>query len=90
MKNQYAQELIRRKKQRSMEDAKDGFDFALQLCAVALNEKFGFGNDRLTVLENEITRLLEVEFGSDMEKASYGLAKRISQIRGDSFGKNPA
>ena len=70
MKNQYAQELIRRKKQRSMEDAKDGFDFALQLCAVALNEKFGFG--------------------SDMEKASYGLAKRISQIRGDSFGKNPA
>ena len=81
MKNQYAKILAEKRRLRSAKDAKDGFDFALQLCAVALNEKFGFGNERLKVLEDEITRLLEDEFGSDMEKASYGLSKRIEQIR---------
>ena len=68
-------------RKRDFENTKEGFDFALNLCAVALNNIFGFGNGRLTRLENEITRLLNDEFGHDLESASYGLAKRIEQIR---------
>lgn len=59
----------------------EGFDLALNLCAVGLNSLFGFGETRLARLETELTRLLEEEFGSDMEKASYGLARRLAQIR---------
>lgn len=82
MKNAYAVKLQERKRAEVYQNTKEGFEFGLNLCAVALNNKFGFGNDRLAVLETEIERMLEEEFGGDVETASYGLARRIAQIRG--------
>lgn len=82
MKNAHAAKLQAKKRAEAYESTREGFDFALNLCAVALSNEFGFGNDRLTRLENEVSRILEVDFGSDLEAASYGLAKRIEQIRG--------
>lgn len=82
MKNAYAVKLQERKRAETYQNTKEGFEFGLSLCAVALNNKFGFGNDRLAVLETEIERILEEEFGGDVETASYGLARRIAQIRG--------
>lgn len=81
MKNAYAVKLQQRKAAELHEATTEGFDFALNLCAVALNNIFGFGDERLTRLENEVTRILEEDFASDMEKASYGLANRVKQIR---------
>lgn len=82
MKNQYALELQRRKQQRSADDTLQGLQFGLYVVAVALNNLYGFGADRLAKLEAEVNRIIEEEFGSDMEKASYELAQRIEQIRG--------
>ena len=83
MKNQYAQTLKKKKAREISQATQEGFDFALNLCAVGLNNLFGFGQGRIARLEKELTRILEEEFGSDMEKASYGLARRIEQIRRD-------
>lgn len=57
-------------------------EFGLYVVAVALNNLYGFGADRLSRLEAEVNRIIEEEFGNDMEKASYELAQRIEQIRG--------
>lgn len=81
MKNAYAVKLQQRKAAELHEATTEDFDFALNLCAVALNNIFGFGDERLTRLENEVTRILEEDFASDMEKASYGLKNRVKQIR---------
>ena len=81
MKNAYAVKLQEQRKKRDFENTKEGFDFALNLCAVALNNIFGFGNERITRRENEVTRLRNDECGHDLEIASYGLARRIEQIR---------
>lgn len=61
--------------------------FGLYVVAVALNNLYGFGADRLAKLEAEVNRIIEEEFGSDMETASYELAQRIEQIRGKNIGK---
>lgn len=81
MKNQYALELQRRKQQRSADDTLQGVQLGLYVVAVALNNLYGFGADRLSRLEAEVNRIIEEEFGSDMEKASYELVQRIGQIR---------
>lgn len=83
MKNAYALHLARKKVEREMELNKEGVQFGLDLCVVALNNLYGFGNKRITALEKEINRLLEEEFGKDLEAAAYGMAKRIKQIRGE-------
>lgn len=82
MKNQYALELQRRKQKKSADDTLQGVQFGLYVVAVALNNLYGFGADRLSRLEAEVNRIIEEEFGNDMEKASYELAQRIEQIRG--------
>ena len=82
MKNQYALELQRRKRKKSADDTLQGLQFGLYVVTVALNNLYGFGADRLSRLEAEVNRIIEEEFGSDMEKASYELAQRIEQIRG--------
>lgn len=82
MKNQYASRLERKKRQEICNASKEGFDFAMQVIVVALNNLFGFGKERIEQLEKELNRLMEEEFGTDIEAASYGLARRIRQIRG--------
>ena len=81
MKNQYALELQRRKWKRSAHDTLQGVQFCLYVVAVALNNLYGFGADRLSRLEAEVNRLIEEEFKIDTEKASCELAQRIEQIR---------
>ena len=87
MKNQYALELQRRKRKKSADDTLQGLQFGLYVVTVALNNLYGFGADRLSRLEAEVNRIIEEEFGNDMEKASYELAQRIEQIRGKKVEK---
>ena len=83
MKNAYALQLARKKVEREIELNKEGVQFGLDLCVVALNNVYGFGRERLERLEREVNRLLEEEFGHDLELAAEGLARRIEQIRGE-------
>lgn len=89
MKNAYALKLAAQRTAREVQAHQDGAQFALNLCAVALNNVYGFGRERLERLERlerEVNRLLEEEFGHDLELAAEGLARRIEQIRGENHG----
>lgn len=84
MKSAYAIELQRKKLEREAECTKGGFDFAMMLVAVALNNIDGFGKDRLEALEKECQRLMDEEFGPDPEAAAIQLAHRLQQIKDES------
>ena len=81
MQNAYAIKMQQKKAAELERVNREGFDFALKLCVVALNNVFGFGADRITKLEKEINRLIEEEFSDDVEKAAYDIIRRIDQIR---------
>jgi len=81
VRNAYALQLQRQKSAELERINREGFDFALKLCVVALNNAFGFGAQRIARLEQEINRLIEEEFGHDTERAAYDLLRRIDQIR---------
>ena len=79
----YAEKLILKKKQETANAMQEGMTFAGGLYAVALNNLYGFGAKRLQEVEREAQRLWDEEFGADIEAASYSLAKRLRQIRGE-------
>lgn len=81
MKNAYAVELQRKRMERDAGCTKSGFDFAMMLVAVALNNIDHFGKDRLEAVEKECQRLMDEEVGPDPEFASNQLRRRIDQIR---------
>ena len=85
MANRYAQQLINRKAKELQQAQIEGMEFVGSLTAVALNNLYGFGKNRIKAVEDEINPLISEEFGSDPEAASYGLKKRIEQIRGNDF-----
>jgi hypothetical protein len=80
MKGAYARYLQDKKQEQAKEDVQNGFNFALCLCAVALNEEFGFGRKRIERLEKEVQYLMDNEFKS-VELGAYRLARRVEQIR---------
>lgn len=80
MKGAYATYLQNKKQEKAKEDVQNGFNFALCLCAVALNEEFGFGRKRIERLEKEVQYLMDNEFKS-IELGAYRLAQRVAQIR---------
>jgi hypothetical protein len=88
MKNAYARHLQNKKHEQEKEDVQNGFNFALCLCAVALNEEFGFGRKRIERLEKQCQHLMDTEFKS-IELGVYRLEQRLKQIRerGDKGGR---
>lgn len=82
MKNAYALHLQNKKQEQSKEDVHNGFTFALALCAVALNEEFGFGAERLKRLEARAQHLMDTEFKS-IELGANRLTQRLAQIRAE-------
>lgn len=82
LKNAYAVKLQLKKNKEIANAHADAFTFCGNLIAIALNNLYGFGKDRLTAVEKEAQRILEEEFGDDPEVAAYGMKRRIEQIRG--------
>ena len=80
MKGAYARYLQDKKQEKAKEDVQNGFSFALCLCAVALNEEFGFGRKRIDRLEKRCQHLMDTEFKS-IELGTYRLEQRLKQIR---------
>lgn len=73
--------------------ADDYVTFGIKLCAVALNNLYGFGPKRLDALQTEINRLIDEEFikgamryskdyQQNVELAMQRLDDRIQQIYG--------
>lgn len=80
MKGAYARYLQDKKQEKAKEDVQNGFNFGLCLCAVALNEEFGFGRKRIARLEKQCQHLMDTEFKS-IELGVYRLEQRLKQIR---------
>ncbi len=80
MGNAYATYLKNKQQEKAKEDVQNGFNFALFLCAVGLNEEFGFGKKRIERLEKRLQYLMDNEFKS-VELGAYRLAQRVAQIR---------
>ena len=78
IKNNYLQQL----QNAALKGRQEGIFLGLDICAIALNEEFGFGEKRLQVLEQAVQKMID-EIGTykDSEKLAVHLAKRLAQIR---------
>lgn len=64
----------------------DGVTIALNIVAIALNDAFGFGGERLTKLESHVQELFdEVISVGDPEVNQYHIEQRVKQIRGEEY-----
>ena len=61
-----------------------GYEFALLVVTLALNRTYHFGRDRLKVVEAECNRIVEEEFGRDMELAGARLRRVVDRIMRES------
>lgn len=61
---------------------KEGILIGIDIVAIALNEEFGFGAERLKRLDARVQKLLdEIHTYKDMEVLAAHLAKRLIEIR---------
>ena len=83
-KNAYAKKLFQTKENSYMNGVWDGLQMGLNLAAIALNHKFGFGNIRLTRLEAEVQKLVdEIIDTNDPIVTKAHIEKAVQQIRGN-------
>ena len=76
--------LIRQLGEAKEKGMRQGILIGLDLCAIALNHKFGFGKERLKVLTAEVQDYLD-EMGNakDMERVWADITKELIAIWGD-------
>lgn len=64
----------------------DGVTLALNIVAIALNDEFTFGGERLTRLESRVQELFnEVISVGDPEVNQAHIEQRVKQIRGEDY-----
>ena len=64
----------------------DGVTLALNIVAIALNDEFTFGGERLTKLESRVQELFnEVISVGDPDVNRYHIEQRVKQIRGEGY-----
>ena len=88
MKNAYANKLKQTKDDAYADGVVHGMSMGFDLVAIALNHEFGFGNDRLTRLEQKVQKLIdEVVDTNDPIVTKAHLEQALSQIRGEEWRK---
>lgn len=87
--NRYAK-VLQNAKQREYENGLwDGLRMGLNLCAIALNHEFAFGEERLKKLETAVNVLVnEVIDIDDPLLAKRRIETAVKQIRKDAYGKD--
>lgn len=90
MKNAYAKKALANRAGRDAEMYKkgynDGIDLTLNIVAIALNDEFQFGAERMTRLETRVQKLFDevIETG-DREVNQSHIRQRVQQIRGAGY-----
>ena len=83
MKNAYASKLRQTKDNAYTEGVWDGMRMGFDVVAIALNHKFGFGNERLTRLEQKVQELVnEIVDTNDTLVTKVHIREALKQIRG--------
>ena len=88
MKNAYAGKLHQTKEKAYRDGVWDGMRMGFNIVAIALNHKFGFGNERITRLEEKVQELVdEIVDTNDPMVVRAHLDKALEQIRGEGWDK---
>ena len=83
MKNAYATKLRQTKDNAYSDGVWNGLQMGLNLAAIALNHKFGFGNKRLKRLEQKVQELVdEIVDTNDPVVTKAHIETALKQIRG--------
>ena len=86
MKNAYANKLRETKNNAYADGVWSGLQMGLNLVAIALNHKFGFGETRLQRLEEKVQELVnEIVDTRDPEVTKVRVERAIKQIRGEAW-----
>ena len=89
MKNDYATKLRQTRDNAYSDGVWNGLQMGLNLAAIALNHKFGFGNLRLTRLEQKVQELVdEIVDTRDPEVTKVHIETALKQIRGKEWVEN--
>lgn len=63
---------------------KEGILLGIDIAAIAINEEYGFGAERLKRLDGRVQKVLdEIQSYKDMDLLAARLAKRLMEIRKD-------
>lgn len=86
MKNAYATKLRETKNNAYSDGVWAGIQMGLNLAAIALNHKFGFGEERLKRLEQKVQKLVdEIVDTNDPLVTKVHIETALKQIRGKEF-----
>ena len=85
-KNAYAKKLFQTKNNAYSDGVWSGIQMGLNLAAIALNHKFGFGEERLKRLEQKVQELVdEIVDTNDPLVTKVHIETALKQIRGKEF-----
>lgn len=88
-KNAYATTLRQAKENAYSDGVWSGLQMGLNLAAIALNHKFGFGEVRLKRLEEKVQELVdEIVDTRDPEVTKVHIETALKQIRGKEWAEN--
>ena len=86
VKNAYAKKLFQTKNNAYSDGVWSGIQMGLNLAAIALNHKFGFGEKRLKRLEQKVQELVdEIVDTNDPYVTKVHIETALKQIRGKEF-----
>lgn len=86
VKNAFASKLIQTKDKAYTDGVWDGMRMGFDIVAIALNHEFGFGNERLTRLEQKVQGLVnEIVDTNDPLVTKVRIKKSLKQIRGEEW-----
>jgi hypothetical protein len=86
MKNAYATTLRQAKENAYADGVWSGLQMGLNIVAIALNHKFGFGETRLQRLEERVQELVdEIVDTRDPYVTKVRIERAIKQIRGEAW-----
>ena len=85
-KNQFAIQLKTVKENAYADGVMDGIGMGLDLCVIALNHSFGFGEERIQRLEKKVQELVnDIVKTNDPALTQRHLEIALKQIRGDEY-----
>lgn len=78
MKNNYLKQL----QEAALKGRQEGILLGLDICAIVLHDKYGYGEKRLSDLEKDVQEIInEIGTYQDSERLAVDLAKKLSSIR---------
>jgi len=87
-KNQIVQMVKEARRESFADGLWQGLQFGINLTAIALNHRYGFGDERLTAIEGDVQKLVdEIVDVNDPDVTDAHIRYEIKRIRGKNYEK---